>query len=159
MDKSILDYTEVTQVADDDYILFDSESGGTSKILASYFRGEEPPEPNYNWYYNQDKTLVVREKISDGSFRWYFDDYNIQGFDSVPVNLQRFILNGVGARAGIGNEPGVVGFYDDTIRGWTPTLGYNMTGITKGIVESTDVGIDYDNYHEWEEPTFDPING
>ena len=48
MDKTILDYPEVTQVADDDYILFDSESGGTSKILASYFRGEEPPEPNYN---------------------------------------------------------------------------------------------------------------
>lgn len=57
MNKKILDYPEVTQIADDDYILFDSESGGTSKILASYFRGEEPPEPNYNWYYNQDKHL------------------------------------------------------------------------------------------------------
>lgn len=114
---------------------------------------------NYAWYYNQDRTLVVRQKLSDNSFRWYFNDYNIQGADAVPANLQRFILNNVGARAGIAGDPAVVGFYDNTIRGWTPTLGYNVTGVTQGIIESTDVNIDYDNYHEWVAPTFDPING
>lgn len=114
---------------------------------------------NYAWYYNEDKTLVVRQKLSDNSFRWYFNNYNLQGFDTVPANLQRFILNNVGARAGIADAPNVVGFYDDTIRGWTPTLSYNVTGVVQGIVESTDVNIDYDNYHEWVAPTFDPING
>ena len=114
---------------------------------------------NYAWYYNEDKTLVVRQKLSDNSFRWYFNDYNIQGADAVPANLQRFILNNVGARAAIGGAPNVVGFYDNTIRGWTPTLSYNVTGVARGIIESTDVNIDYDNYHEWVAPTFDPING
>ena len=114
---------------------------------------------NYAWYYNEDKTLVVRQKLSDNSFRWYFNNYNLQGFDTVPANLQRFILNNVGARAGIADAPNVVGFYDNTIRGWTPTLSYNVTGVVQGIVESTDVNIDYDNYHEWVAPTFDPING
>ena len=46
MEKSILDYSEVTQVADDDYILLDSETGGTSKILASYFNQDPPTPPN-----------------------------------------------------------------------------------------------------------------
>lgn len=31
---------------------------------------------NYNWYSAEGGTLVVREKISDGSFRWYFNDYD-----------------------------------------------------------------------------------
>lgn len=47
MDRNILDYPEVTQVADDDYILLDSETGGTSKILANYFN-QEPPTPPYS---------------------------------------------------------------------------------------------------------------
>ena len=34
-DVEIMDYDEVTVIADDDYILLDSESGGTCKILAS----------------------------------------------------------------------------------------------------------------------------
>lgn len=40
-DKQILDYPETTTIADDDYVLLDSENGGTSKILASTFANEE----------------------------------------------------------------------------------------------------------------------
>lgn len=39
--KDILDYPETSIIADDDYILLDSENGGTSKILATTFANEE----------------------------------------------------------------------------------------------------------------------
>jgi hypothetical protein len=39
--KEILDYPEVSTIADDDYILLDSENGGTSKMLASAINNEE----------------------------------------------------------------------------------------------------------------------
>lgn len=29
----------------------------------------------YEWHYNEDRTLVVRKNISDGSFRWYVNGY------------------------------------------------------------------------------------
>ena len=56
----------------------------------------EPPTPNYNWYYNEDRTLVVREKISDGSFRWYINGYEETSTESkppqdiIPSNLANF---------------------------------------------------------------------
>lgn len=34
-DNTILDYEEATELAEDDYIILDSENGGTCKILAS----------------------------------------------------------------------------------------------------------------------------
>lgn len=39
-DNTILDYEEATELADDDYIIMDSESGGTCKIPAKYFSQE-----------------------------------------------------------------------------------------------------------------------
>ena len=33
--KDILDYTEATEIASDDYIVMDSETSGTFKVLAS----------------------------------------------------------------------------------------------------------------------------
>lgn len=47
MNKTILDYEEATSIAHDDYIVMDSPSGGTSKVLASAFGDYEPPEPQY----------------------------------------------------------------------------------------------------------------
>lgn len=47
MNKTILDYEEATSIAPDDYIIMDSPSGGTSKVLASAFGDYEPPEPQY----------------------------------------------------------------------------------------------------------------
>lgn len=41
MDKTILDYEEATSIAPDDYIVMDSPSGGTSKVLASAFGNYE----------------------------------------------------------------------------------------------------------------------
>ena len=38
MDKTIQDYEEVTELADDDYIVLDSENGGPCKILANEFK-------------------------------------------------------------------------------------------------------------------------
>lgn len=32
-------------------------------------------EPRYNWYYNNDRTLVVRENLSDGTYRWYINGF------------------------------------------------------------------------------------
>lgn len=40
-----------------------------------YFTEPENIQPNYNWYMNDDQTLAVRVKVSDGSYRWYFNDY------------------------------------------------------------------------------------
>ena len=45
MNKTILDYEEATSIAPDDYIVMDSPSGGTSKVLASTFGDYEPSEP------------------------------------------------------------------------------------------------------------------
>lgn len=38
--KDILDYPETSIIADDDYIVLDSETAGTSKILASAFANQ-----------------------------------------------------------------------------------------------------------------------
>lgn len=122
--------------------------------------------PVYNWFANEDETLVVREKISDGSYRWYFNNFNITSrsgsFMPVPSNLQRFATGEKGARCTVTDgtvEEGVVGFYSGTIRLWNGGLSYNQLGKAKGILESTDTNISYNNYHAWEEPSFDPING
>lgn len=37
MDKTVQDYEEVTELADDDYIVLDSVDGGPCKILAKDF--------------------------------------------------------------------------------------------------------------------------
>lgn len=54
---------------------------------------------NYKWHYNTDKTLVVREKISDGSFRWYFNNFDTTNAGRtgnteyyVPSSLRKFVL-------------------------------------------------------------------
>ena len=122
------------------------------------------PTPNYNWYYNDDKTLAVREKISDGSFRWYWNDYDFANppiFMPVPDNLTRFIKNSVIVGCEISSMTGRIniGFYDNTIRAWSDDLTANYTPLgVKCIMESTDTGWG-EYYHEWEEPTFDPVNG
>lgn len=70
----IIDENRVSEARGDDYVLIDSESEGVRIIKTTNLLNRQM-EPEYNWYYNEDKTLVVREKISDGSFRWYFNDY------------------------------------------------------------------------------------
>jgi hypothetical protein len=129
--------------------------------------------PVYNWFTNEDGTLVVREKISDGSFRWYFNNYIITSdmYMPVPQNLARFYMENVGCASWWDNwydptehperQPnGVIGFYGNTIRGWSSGLMYNMKGTcNNAVIESTDVGIAYENYHGYIEPSFDPING
>lgn len=117
---------------------------------------------NYNWYYNDDKTLVVREKISDGSFRWYFNDFEItqMGWNTpVPSNLSQFILNNVCAYCIVNgtSTDGNVGFYNNKIslRNYDRS-GFKM-GTARTIIESTYTGDT--NPYTWEEPTFDPVNG
>lgn len=120
-------------------------------------------EVNYNWYYNNDKTLVVREKISDGSFRWYFNHYKVttasSPFMPIPSNLARFVKNGVTAYCHYREiDEGQIGFYEDSIRLWLSDLTINVPGdnIT-GIIESSYISVN--NPYKWEEPTFDPTNG
>ena len=120
-------------------------------------------EINYNWYYNEDKTLVVREKISDGSFRWYFNNFNVirsdYPFMPVPSNLQRFIMNSVTAYSNVNgyDNEGQIGFYEDVIRLWLYDLSIYVGGVVKGIIESNYIG--NNNPYTWENPTFDPTNG
>lgn len=129
--------------------------------------------PVYNWFTNQDGTLVVREKISDGSFRWYFNNFVFTQdlYMPVPQNLARFYLESVGCAGWCEDwydptehpdrEPNcVVGFYANTIRMWNVGLGYNMAGTCNNcIIESSDSGIVYEHYHGYIEPSFDPYNG
>ena len=139
-----------------------------SNITKMYYNGTEfslSQTANYNWYYNTDKTLVVREKISDGSFRWYFNGCTVQYYtppwDSVPSNLVSFILNGKLTHCTYKysgtNYSGWIGFWDNTIRIWGEDLTANGSGFVQGaILESTGGSL---QTNPWEAPTFDPING
>ena len=154
----------------DEYTLSGTLSSGINIITVSY-HGQTttfnvtaiPHVAVYNWYYNNDKTLVVREKISDGSFRWYFDNFNVTQSDypfmPVPSNLQRFIMNSVTTYCNVDgfDNSGQIGFYEDVIRLCLYDLTIYVTGVVKGIVESTYTG--NNNPYTWEEPTFDPYNG
>lgn len=140
--------------------LTEAQKGDGTKI---YFI-PTPSEKQYKWYYNEDKTLVVREKISDGSFRWYWNDYNFTNppiFMPVPDNLTHFIKNSVivGCKISSITMRINIGFYDNTIRAWSEDLSANYTPLgVKCIMESTDTGWG-EYYHEWEEPTFNPYTG
>lgn len=156
----LLERPEVTSPKLNDYVLIDNETDGTRKILVSNLKNHVVPQ--YNWYYNDDKTLVVREKISDGSFRWYFNDFEItqRGWITpVPSNLSQFILNSVCAYCIVNgtSTDGNVGFYNNKIS----LRNYNRSGFIMGkaqtIIESTYTGDT--NPYTWEEPTFDPYNG
>ena len=120
-----------------------------------------PEDPNYNWYYNDDKTLIVRESKADSSFRWYFNDFAVTArsspFQTVPSNLQSFIKNGVGVECSVSSgeqSVGYIGFHDNTIRLWNTGWGSNFTGICKGIMESTDTA---GASHTWEEPNMPTV--
>lgn len=146
-------------VPKDGIILYDGETAPTGYEITD---APSPQEPNYNWYYNAAKTLVVREKISDGSFRWYFNNFNVTQtgwVNSVPSNLTRFILNNVCAYCLVDDvsSNGNVGFYNNCIslRNYDRT-GFK-TGRAKTIIESTYTGDR--NPYTWEEPTFDPYTG
>lgn len=161
--KRFLEKSEETVAQIDDYVLIDNESLGTRKILTKNLKNHATP--NYNWYYNDDRTLVVREKISDGSFRWYFDGFTVQNYtppwDPVPTNLVSFILNGKLTHCtyqyqGI-NYAGWIGFWDNTIRIWGEDLTANGSGFVQGAILESSGGSHQNN--PWEEPTFDPYNG
>ena len=160
----IIDENRVSEARGDDYVLIDNESEGVRIIKTTNLLNRQM-EPVYNWYYNEDKTLVVREKISDGTFRWYIQNYEINGFMTMPNNLAPFILNSVGANGfmeGYTTSPNAtIGFYDNTMRAWSIGLASNIYGtVDSCIIESTDPNLDGNEpYHEWEEPTFDPYNG
>lgn len=116
----------------------------------------------YNWYYNEDRSLTVRESVSDNSFRWYISNFEIDGYMPVPNNLSSFILNSVGANGfmeGYTENPNAtIGFYDNTIRAWSIGLSFNIYGtVDSCIIESTDPNLDGNEpYHEWEEPDYNP---
>lgn len=143
---------------------------------------------NYNWYSAYNDTLVVRENINDGTFRWYFNWFEIEvanRYYSVPQDMQRFIKNNeiiyvssIHDQTGTGeiynsidgldhfyngtaySGSAKIGFYGDTVRGWTVGLNSNQRGIFQGIMESTDTGISTGYcQHVWEEPSFDPYFG
>lgn len=128
-------------------------------------------EINYNWYYNADKSLVVRETIADGSYKIWFNNLVIdQSRYKVPDNLNNFgvLRNTIRVKAEIisGMEiSGYAGFeyasgqsyvYLNKVGGGS--YRYNGT-IVKAIMYSTDVGNASDHLSEWTDPTFDPING
>ena len=96
-DKNILDYPEVSVVADDDYILLDSESGGTSKILAS--RLTKP----YEDIELQNGQLILRV-YEDGTAIWYFNSYHWVddgvGDIIIPSNLWKYLPTNPNAPTG-----------------------------------------------------------
>ena len=88
----IIDENRVSEARADDYVLIDSESEGVRIIRTTNLLNQQM-EPVYNWYYNEDKTLVVREKISDGSFRWYFNGYEEKSNVLPPQNTDEWLPN------------------------------------------------------------------
>lgn len=88
--QRIIDFPEATTPAADDYLLMDSETNGTKKLLVSKIGGggSEIVNPNYEWYANEDKTIVIRRQlnvngdikynsISDCPYRIYFNWFDI----------------------------------------------------------------------------------
>jgi len=145
-----------------------------------YYMDEEydfvPKTPVYQWIYNADKTLVVRVKISDGTYRWYFNGvfFSLKNFnDIIPSNLQPYARNNQlkHVKVYVGDDltqyGGQVGFSKDYSAAQTNPiqlglydLSYRtfMSGLTaKGIFESTGAGTG--EGYPWEEPTFDPYTG
>lgn len=188
--QRIIDFTEATAPAADDYLLMDSETNGTQKILVSKIGGggSDAVNPNYEWWANEDKTLVVRvqkfpnEVSNYRNFRIYFNWFDINtaaapfqdlmqppfvtfastsSLSTSPFyksNCQVYAECDQSDYGGASDAHGYIGFYNNTIRGWSVGLGYNQVGKYRAIMESTDSGA-VDNPTPWEEPTFDPING
>lgn len=133
-------------------------------------------EINYNWYYNSDKSLVVRETIADGSYKIWFNNlvidtqYSGQPRYKVPDNLNNFgvlrntirvkaeIVSGMEIAGYAGFEYGSGQSYVYLNRVGGSSNRYNGT-IVKAIMYSTDTGNASDHLSEWTDPTFDPING
>jgi hypothetical protein len=188
--QRIIDFIEATAPAADDYLLMDSEANGTQKILVSKIGGggSDCVNPNYEWWANEDMTIVIRvQKFQNdiynyNHFRIYFNWFDINTTvapfqelmqppflttnPSHSVRNSPFIKNNCSVYAecdqsdygGAADAHGYIGFYDGTIRGWTVGGLYNQVGKYRAIMESTDNGT-VDNPTPWEEPTFDPING
>ena len=188
--QRIIDFTEATAPAADDYLLIDSEANGTQKILVSKIGGggSDCVNPNYEWWANEDRTIVIRvQKIQNdiynyNHFRIYFNwfDINTAADPFQEVMQPPFLTTGPSQSlrdsifiknlclvyaecdqteyGGAADAHGYIGFYDGTIRGWAVGQSYNQVGKYRAIMESTDNGT-VDNPTPWEEPTFDPING
>ena len=62
MDKTILDFTEATEFAADDWIIFDSESGGGCRIKAKQI---EPRVYGIDVTYTQTQTVTVDTPLND----------------------------------------------------------------------------------------------
>ena len=169
----ITDESIITTLSPDDYILIDNATLGTRKIKVI----DSVTQINYRWYYNTEKTFVVRVKISDSSYRIYINDFLFNyGSDQNPIPselepyakpLQErgargyFRSNASGSQYDYSAYDGYVYFaktyFDNpTTFGMSNGTRY-VSGHAKCIFESTDPkGV---NEHAWEEPTFDPING
>lgn len=136
----------------------------------------------YNWIWSADQSIVVRQKISDGSFKIWFKNLTIDQIISgqyrvlVPDNLQLFAqrMNGVGATyEGVDTTGGattpVTGYVrfemvSSAMYVYCTKLGsnYRLNGyIERALMWSsmTGNGNNVDLETEWSEPTFDPING
>jgi hypothetical protein len=72
-ESRIIDFPEATAPAADDYLLMDSETNGTQKILVSKIGGggSDCVNPNYEWWANEDKTIVIRRKLFDSNNNYY----------------------------------------------------------------------------------------
>ena len=192
MAKRIIDYPEATDIAVDDYVVLGSDTLGTRKLLASKIGGggggSDCVNPNYEWWANEDKTLVIRVQRFPTEinnfiyFRIYFNWFDINTATSPFQKLMQppfvtrdnassltgspFYKNNCQVYAdcdqtdygGASDAHGYIGFYGGTIRGWAPGLATNQVGKYRAIMESTDSGT-VANPTPWEEPTFDPING
>lgn len=62
MDKTILDFTEATEFAADDWIIFDSESGGGCRIKATQIA---PVVTGIEVTYTQTQTVTVDTPLND----------------------------------------------------------------------------------------------
>lgn len=103
MNKTILDYEEATELADDDYIFLDSESGGPCKILAKII---EPVITGIEATYTQSgevtvdtpledlkADLTVKAILEDGK-RKTITDYTLSGTLAVGTSTITVTYNG-----------------------------------------------------------------
>lgn len=160
------------------YNASDDDADGFSQVVVDV--NVDPSQFNYDWYYNADKTMVVRVTKATGAYKIWFENFVIDTIVSnkyrqpVPTNLKVYAMD----RVGVGVN--YLGYNTDMHADVTGSLtfyninnsyyvGASMSGssytlhgtVKKAIITSSMIvgnnTVDYDT--EWSEPTFDPING
>lgn len=125
-----------------------------------YISGAKVLDPDYTYHtWGENDEIVVRvyhEGESDENIIWFFNGWNQTAIVmSFPTELEPYKpsntepILGANYPNGGTTQDGWIGFYDDSIRAWSQTTEYNVTGIKYGVV---DINGESRQYIPYEDP-------